>query len=76
MSDEGTEYRTAAGRERMLEDHERRVDRLEDRMTALEGKEANRDKRWDYALRAIIAIATAIISGIVVALTAGGGVHP
>jgi hypothetical protein len=65
------ELRTAAGRERALDDHEKRIDRLEGRVTSIEAKEASRDKRWGLALNAVIALGVSIVSAIVVALLAG-----
>jgi hypothetical protein len=68
--------RTPLGRERMLEDHERRIDHLEGRMSAIEGKEASRDRRWDFAFRTIVTIGGGIIVGVVTALISSGTVHP
>jgi hypothetical protein len=68
--------RTPLGRERMLEDHETRIDKLEGRMSKIEGKEASRDKRSDYVMRAIFTIGTGIVIAVISGLIASGAVHP
>lgn len=73
------ERRTAAGREWALNDHESRLDGLDDRVsgldqriTKIEGKEASRDKLRDLTIRSVITLAGGIIVGIVVALFTTG----
>jgi len=73
MADENSEaLRTPLGRERMLENHEGRLDGLEGRMKTVEDKEATRDKRWEVILRAVLAIGGGIIVAVASALITGG----
>lgn len=73
--DEREPLLTPRGREWKLENHENRIDALEGRMSAIEGKEATRDKRWDWAVRSITTVGVGIIVGVVVAILTTG-VHP
>lgn len=76
MSDEDHDaLRTPLGRERMLEKHEEQIDHLEGKVQDIEGKEANRDKRWDFVVRTMATLCIGIVSGVIVALVASG-VHP
>ncbi len=75
MADENPDaLRTPLGRERMLEEHEVRLDNLGERVKTIEGKEETRDKRWELVLKAVITIGAGIIIAVVSALIAGG--HP
>lgn len=82
MPDDDREF-TSLGRERMLKQHEDRLDALdserlpkvEGRLKKIEDKEETRDKRWDSMLKAFITIAVGIIIAVVSALI-GAGVHP
>lgn len=74
--------RTALGREKLLDQHEKRleglrerIDGLDNRVTDVEQKEARRDKRWDLAVRSLLAIGSGIIIAVASALIASG-VHP
>jgi tetrahydromethanopterin S-methyltransferase subunit F len=76
MNDESRDaLRTPLGRERMLEDHEHRIDGIEAEVADIRGKEDNRDKRWDFVVKTVATLCVGIISGVVVALVASG-VHP
>lgn len=82
--DERDALLTPKGREEKLRELEERVDALETertpmlegRVSKIEGKEASRDKRWDFAVKAISSIAIGIIIAVVSALIAGGALHP
>jgi hypothetical protein len=63
---------TPLGREKKLANHEGRIDALEDRVNKIEGKEAGRDKRWDFAFKSIVTIAGGLIIAIVTALITTG----
>lgn len=71
---------TPLGREQKLRELEQRLDdfetrrmvSLEGRMKAIEGKEASRDKRWDFAFKSIVTIAGGLIIAIVTALITTG----
>ena len=71
---------TPLGREQKLSELEKRVDaletertpKLEGRVTTIEGKEASRDKRWDFAFKSIVTIAGGLIIAIVTALVTTG----
>jgi hypothetical protein len=72
---------TPRGMERELEKHdeklgagEKRFNGLEARVTDIEQKEARRDKRWDLAVRSLLAIGTGIIIAVATLLIGGG--HP
>jgi hypothetical protein len=80
LDDERDALLTPRGREEKLRELELRVDaletertpRLEGRVTAIEGKEASRDKRWDFAFKSIVTIAGGLIIAIVTALITTG----
>jgi hypothetical protein len=75
MADEERDaLRTPLGRERLLEEHEHRLDDLDGRVKTIEGKEETRDKRWDLVLKSVVTIGAGIIIAVVSALVAGG--HP
>lgn len=77
MADENENaLRTALGRERMLEDHEDRLDDHDARLSKIEGKNEASDKRWDLIVKALVTIGGGIIIAVVSALIAGGTVHP
>lgn len=71
--DERDALLTPRGREEKLRNHDNRIDSLEGRMSAIEGKEATRDKRWDWAVRSITTVGVGIIVGVVVAILTTGG---
>jgi hypothetical protein len=81
--DERDALLTPLGREAKLRDLEARVDKVENerlpavegRVTDIEGKEAGRDKRWDYVMRAIFTIGTGIVIAVVSGLIASGALH-
>lgn len=71
---------TARGVEHQLEKHEKkheegakRFNGLEARVTDIEQKEARRDKRWDLAVRSLLAIGTGIIIAVATLLIQSGG---
>jgi hypothetical protein len=68
------ELRTAAGREQTLNEHNRRLDDLEDRMLLVETKEGSRERKANRAMTGVIALGISIASGVAVALFSGG--HP
>jgi hypothetical protein len=76
MADENDgALRTPLGRERLLGEHEQRIDGIDRRVTDMEQKEKRRDKRWDLVVRSLLAIGTGIIIAVASALIASG-VHP
>lgn len=75
MSDENLgARRTPLGREELLDEHDRRLDKMDERVTDMERKEARRDKRWDLVVRSLLAIGAGIIISVVTLLIGGG--HP
>lgn len=83
-NDEPDALLTPKGREEKLRELEDRVDgieakrlaRLENRVSVIEGKYAASDKRWDLIVKALVTIGGGIIIAVVSALIAGGTVHP
>lgn len=82
MRDEFPELRTPAGRERMLSEHETRLDGndkehaiLDRRILDVERKLAARDRRWDILTKAVTAIALAAVGSLITALITLG-IHP
>jgi hypothetical protein len=73
MSDEDQALRTSLGREKLLDEHDRRLDVIDRRLTDMEQKEARRDKRWDLAIRSLLAIGTGIIIAVATLLIQSGG---
>jgi hypothetical protein len=80
LDDERDALLTPKGREEKLHELEERIDALETeripilegRVTAIEGKESSRDKRWDLVLKSVVTIGGALIVAIVTALITTG----